>query len=328
MEKCKANHLWYHEHNMKHHHRTFVRYSIIRDISMKFSPHGRHAFRRSSLWKASAITILLAVFVNPTSHAQAPVSDFRSNCMSCHTIGGGRLTGPDLKKVTERKDRAWLTQFIQDPKAAIDAGDPYAQELVRASRGVVMPTLPGMTRVRAEALLDLISAESQLEKSQFVGVQISERPFTPRDVEVGRGIFLGKVALKNGGPACMSCHTVQGIRFFGGGTLAPDLTTVFERYEGRKTLATWLSAPATPTMGSVYKQQQLDGEEILALVAYFQSTLARNPDDVSTTRLNFILLGLAGALLVMGLFDIVWNKRLRTVRRALVQEKRLEVVNE
>lgn len=126
----------------------------------------------------------------------------------------------------------------------------------------------------------------------------------------------------------MSCHTVQGIRFFGGGTLAPDLTTVFERYEGRKTLATWLSAPATPTMGSVYKQQQLDGEEILALVAYFQSTLARNPDDVSTTRLNFILLGLAGALLVLGLFDIVWNKRLRTVRRALVQEKRLEVVNE
>ncbi|MDZ7288935.1 MAG: cytochrome c [candidate division KSB1 bacterium] len=260
--------------------------------------------------------------------AQDPVADFRANCMSCHTIGGGRLTGPDLKNVTQRKDRAWLVQFIQDPKSFIDAGDPYAVELFKAARGVVMPALPGMTKARAEALLTLIAAESKLEKSQFAGVQISERPFTPQDVETGRRIFLGTVSLKNGGPACISCHAVQGIKLFGGGTLAPDLTTVFERYQGRKTLATWLSAPATPTMGSVYKQYQLDGEEILALVAYFQNTLARNPVDPSTARLNFILIGLAGALLVIGFFDMIWNKRLRSVRRALVQAKRLEVTHE
>ncbi|MBI5473948.1 MAG: c-type cytochrome [Ignavibacteriae bacterium] len=248
--------------------------------------------------------------------------------MSCHTVGGGRLTGPDLKNVAQRRDRGWLTTFIQDPKSVIDASDAYAQELVKSSRGVVMPTLPAMTKARVEALLTLIDAESKLEKSQFAGVQISERPFTPRDVEIGQGIFMGTIATKNGGPSCMSCHTVQGIKLFGGGTLAPDLTTVFERYQGRKTLSTWLSAPATPTMQSAFKKQALEGEEILALVAYFQSTLARNPEDVSAERLNFILVGLAGALLVMGLFDVIWNKRLRTVRRALVQERKLETVNE
>ena len=210
---------------------------------------------------------------------------------------------------------------MQDPKSVIDGGDPYAQELFKASRGVLMPTLTGMTKARAEALLTLIDAESKLEKSQFAGIQISDRPFTPKDVEAGEGIFLGKVALKNGGPSCISCHTAQGIKLFGGGTLAPDLTTVFERYQERKTLSTWLSAPATPTMQSVYKKQALDGEEILALVAYFQSTLARNPEDVSTVRLNFILIGLAGALVLMGLFDVIWNNRLRTIRRALVLEK-------
>ena len=263
-----------------------------------------------------------------TLSAQEPASDFRSSCTSCHTIGGGRLTGPDLKNVLQQKDRAWLAQFIQDPKAVIDAGDPYALELVKAARGVVMPTLPGMTKARAEALLGLIEAESKLVKSQFAGTQISERPFTPADIDMGRSIFMGAVRLRNGGPACMSCHSVQGIKFFGGGTLAPDLTTVFERYQGRKILATWLSAPATPTMGSVFKNNQLESEEILGLVAYFQSTLARNPEDVSTARLNFILIGLAGTLLVLGLFDIIWNKRFRTVRRALVRDKQLEVVHE
>lgn len=283
----------------------------------------------SALYVNSVRNAVVALMLaSATASAQDAVSDFRTNCMSCHTIGGGRLTGPDLKNVTQRRDKAWLTQFMVDPKAMIDGGDPYAVELVRAARGVVMPTLPGMTKARAEALLALIEAESKLEKSQFAGVQISERPFTPQDVETGRSIFVGKSRLKNGGPACISCHTVHGIPLFGGGTLAPDLTTVFERYQGRKTLATWLSAPAMPTMGSVYKTQQLDPEEILSLVAYFQSTLARNPEDPSTARLNFILIGLAGTLLVMGLFDVIWNKRLRTVRRALVQEKRLEVMHE
>jgi mono/diheme cytochrome c family protein len=285
-----------------------------------------------SLWgplmKGVRSALCMAMVMSATLSAQDAATDFRSSCMSCHTIGGGRLTGPDLKDAEQRKDRAWLAQFIQNPGSVVASGDPYAQELLKAARGVVMPALPGMTKARAEALLDLINAESKLVKSQFVGVQLSDRPFTPADIEMGRAIFMGAVRLRNGGPACMSCHSVQGIKFFGGGTLAPDLTTVFERYQGRKTLATWLSAPATPTMGSVYSRSRLEREELLGLVAYFQSTLARNPDDTSRARLNFILIGLAGTLFLMGLFDIIWNKRLRIVRRALVQERRLEAANE
>jgi hypothetical protein len=61
--------------------------------------------------------------------------------------------------------------------------------------------------------------------------------------------------------------------------LGPDLSAVLERYGGRRTLSTWLSAPALPTMRSVYATQPLEAEEILALVAYFQSVLARSPRD-------------------------------------------------
>lgn len=260
--------------------------------------------------------------------AQEAAAYFKQNCSSCHTIGGGRLTGPDLKDVAQRKDRAWLTRFIMDPRATLDAGDQYALDLQKAARGAVMPALPGMTKQRAESLLDLIGVESKLEKSQFMGVQISDRPFTLRDIELGRELFLGTTPLKNGGPSCLSCHTAHGIAGLGGGTLAPDLTTVFERYGGRKTLAVWLSAPATPTMQSVFNKQTLEADEILGLVAYFQNTLQRSPEDASTARLNFVLLGLGGTLLVLGFFDVVWNKRFRAVRRPLVQSKKLENVHE
>lgn len=279
-------------------------------------------------FKSLLVILGLLTIVPASNFAQETADFFKLNCASCHTIGGGRLTGPDLKNISQRKDQAWLIKFIQDPKAVIDAGDSYAVELLKEYKGTLMPTIPGITRARAEALLKLIDEESKLEKSQFVGVQLSDRPFTSKDVEIGRDIFMGKVSLINGAPACYSCHTVHGITGLGGGTLAPDLTTVFERYEGRKTLEAWLSAPATPTMQSVYKNHPLDPEEILPIVAYFQYTLQRNPEDTSTARLNFILFGLGGALIVLVIFDVIWNKRFRAVRRPMVLAKKIESVNE
>ena len=83
--------------------------------------------------------------------------DFRQNCFSCHTIGGGRLTGPDLKDVLKRREKSWILQFIQGPKKVIDSGDPVAVKLRDESRGVVMPDIAGMTPARAEMLLGLIS---------------------------------------------------------------------------------------------------------------------------------------------------------------------------
>lgn len=263
------------------------------------------------------------LFVPQNSNSQEAADYFKQNCTSCHTIGGGRLAGPDLKDVTKRKDHDWLQKFITDPKTVIDAGDPYAIQLQKDARGAIMPTVPTLTKTKINSILILIEAESKLEKSQFAGIQISDRPFTEFDFKSGEEIFLGAKKLTNGGPACLSCHTVQGIGGFGGGTLAPDLTTVFERYEGRKTLATWLSAPATPTMQSVFKKQPLESTEILSLTAYFQQTLQRNPANTSTARLSFILFGFGGALVVLGIFDVVWNKRFRAVRKPLVEKNKL-----
>ena len=266
---------------------------------------------------------LLLCLLAPLAAAQQPAADyFRQNCMSCHTIGGGRLTGPDLKNVAQRKDRAWLVQYMQNPKATIDSGDAYALQLQQEARGVVMPTVAGMSPAQAELLLDMIEAESKLERSQFAGAQLSTRPFTPQDVVQGKSLFLGNAPLANGGPPCLSCHTISGVGGLGGGRLGPDLTLVYERLQGRKGTGAWLLAPASPTMQPVFRTHPLKPEEVLALTALFEDSARRGTQPDSASLLNFFLIGLGGMVLGLISLDAMWKRRFRAVRRPLVRRER------
>jgi mono/diheme cytochrome c family protein len=50
-------------------------------------------------------------------------------CIACHTIGKGRLTGPDLAGVTERRKLDWIENMILDPDKMLET-DPIARELL------------------------------------------------------------------------------------------------------------------------------------------------------------------------------------------------------
>lgn len=54
---------------------------------------------------------------------------FKQNCSRCHTIGKGKLTGPDLKDVASRVPAPadeWLHKWIKNNKAMIASGDAYS----------------------------------------------------------------------------------------------------------------------------------------------------------------------------------------------------------
>lgn len=281
---------------------------------------GTKPFLRSRI--PLVITALSALLFSgtTTTWAQDAGAFFKQNCTSCHTIGGGRLTGPDLKDVATRKDRAWFVEFLQSPKAMIDSGDPYATKLQGEARGVVMPNIAGMNPQQAQALLDMIAAESKLPRSQFAGMQISDRPLTVQDVAKGKLVFLGEQRLSGGGPACMSCHTIKGLTLLGGGRLGPDLTRVYERLQGRKGLAAWLSSPASPTMSPVFKDHAIQSDEVLSLVALFEDSAKKGGQDDTTSLLNFFLLGVGGMVLGLISLDALWKTRLRGVRRSMVHK--------
>ncbi len=282
-------------------------------------------------WPTGWLALTLTACLIPAAGWSQDTPDyFRQNCMNCHTIGGGRLTGPDLKEVSQRKDREWLIGFMMNPKSYIDRGDPYAMKILAESRNVPMPALPGMTRERCENLLDLIEAESKLAESQFKGLQISNKPFTDADRVTGREIFLGRTRLENGGPACIACHSMHDIPLLGGGALArdrrvSDLTNVYERLDGRKALSAWLAAPGTETMQPIFKNHPMSGDEIHALVAYFETSAGNSPAQPAASRVAFLLMGLLGAAAVIFGFDALWKQRFHSVRQSLVETTALRV---
>lgn len=252
------------------------------------------------------------------ARAQDPATFFRQHCAACHTIGGGRLVGPDLKGVTKRKDRTWLVKFLQDPSAMIASGDPYATELKQQAHGIVMPTIPGMTPELANALLDLIEAGGPSAHGSALPAARSQRPFTSQDITFGTELFLGERRLANGGPPCVSCHSLGAMGGLGGGRLGPDLTNAFDRLGGRRGLGTWLSSPPTTTMQSIFGAHALKPDEIHALLAVINAAGTRSRPPGRSSIFIFLAWGLGGMLVSLVVLQIAWRGRLRSVRRSII----------
>lgn len=277
--------------------------------------------------KLLVLPALLSGFAFSATAAQEAPSEeaiafFEANCMSCHTIGGGKLTGPDLKGVNDRRNEDWLVRFILDPKGMIDSGDPEAVALFGEYRGQYMTDVPGVDKALATKLVRLIAFESAKEKSRFAGLQISDRPLNDADIERGKRLFLGLETAANGSPACVSCHAVHGIGGLGGGRLGPDLTDAYARLEGRKALAAWLGSPPSAAMQPIFKPRPLEGEEVLALIAYLKDAAESGESEAASGLLKFVLAGFGGAILLLLLFDFLWRRRYRATRRPLLERRR------
>ena len=59
-------------------------------------------------------------------------------CHTCHTVGKGKLIGPDLQKVTERRSEEWLSRWLADPAAMIRASSDL-QSWPQEYGGIIMP---------------------------------------------------------------------------------------------------------------------------------------------------------------------------------------------
>ncbi len=275
---------------------------------------------RPPAWAAALLGVLTLLAFPSSPAAQQAADFFKQNCTGCHTIGGGRLVGPDLKGVTTQQSREWLLKFLQDPKAMIDSGDPIAKKLQEEAHGMIMPTIPGMTPAREAELLDFLAARSQGQPSaaQAAAPTASEQPFTPQEVAAGQAIFRGTRPLAAGGPPCISCHSLGTLTGLGGGRLAPDLTRVYDRLGGRQGVQAWRGAPATPTMGSIFRTKPLRPEEITAILAVIEDAAAKKAPVTAGLSLPFFFLGVAGMLLGLAGAQAVWRNRFRGVRRPLV----------
>ena len=63
---------------------------------------------------------------------------FKTNCISCHTIGGGRLIGPDLEGISKKRNAEWLKQWINSSSDFIASGDADAISIFEEYNKVAM----------------------------------------------------------------------------------------------------------------------------------------------------------------------------------------------
>ncbi len=191
---------------------------------------------------------------------------FESRCKSCHTLGKGDKIGPDLLGVTERRDEKWLVRFLAKPSRMFAEKDPVAMELVHRFKGIRMPDL-GLSSSEIKSLVEYFEKEV---RSGITGKREEQSPGAlPEkrgEANNGGGLFLGTMALKNGGPPCYSCHRVSWSSP-PGGTLGPDLTEAYDDYDedGLISLLTDLPFPA---MKAVYEDHPITPDEQAGIVAY------------------------------------------------------------
>ena len=85
---------------------------------------------------------------------------FETRCAACHTIGQGESVGPDLRGVTQRRDRAWLAHFIAAPNELIAQRDPTALALYKTYRELKMPNLR-LSDVDVNALIGYLDSSAK-----------------------------------------------------------------------------------------------------------------------------------------------------------------------
>src|SRR3954467_11435630 len=92
---------------------------------------------RLALVVALAARVLFAAEAASADTAEAK-KIFTTRCMACHTFGKGVKVGPDLKGVTERRERAWIVKFVRSSSTMVGS-DPIAVQLFDQFKQQRMP---------------------------------------------------------------------------------------------------------------------------------------------------------------------------------------------
>ncbi len=61
-------------------------------------------------------------------------------CVGCHTVGKGRLAGPDLAGLLDRRTEAWVRTWLKDPAPMFET-DETAKALLKEYNNVKMPNM-------------------------------------------------------------------------------------------------------------------------------------------------------------------------------------------
>ena len=95
------------------------------------------------LWLLAAFLPIYLFGQDASGDAAKGKDLFKANCAACHKLDG-KLVGPPLGGITEKKSAEWLHKWIKNSKALIDAGDKDAIAIFEEYNKVPMLAYDGI----------------------------------------------------------------------------------------------------------------------------------------------------------------------------------------
>ncbi len=109
----------------------------------------------------------------PAEGAGDPVKGkelFNTLCAACHKLDA-KSTGPALRGVADRHDRAWIYKWVANSSAMIKAGDPAAVKLFAENNNAVMTAFPQLSTGDIDNIMAYTSAPAPVAAPSAVAVQ-------------------------------------------------------------------------------------------------------------------------------------------------------------
>ncbi len=114
-------------------------------------------------WVPTLGALMTVIWLGPINHTRAAEPGqqiFQSLCAACHTIGKGKLVGPDLAGVSSRREESWLKRQIKEPDRLLAENDPIAMQLLQDSNNVPMVPL-GLSDADVVAVIAYLKSTEQ-----------------------------------------------------------------------------------------------------------------------------------------------------------------------
>ncbi|MDG1870558.1 c-type cytochrome [Flavobacterium frigidarium] len=118
---------------------------------------------------------------------------FNSNCAACHKLDA-KATGPALRGVAGRHDKAWLYKWIHNSSALIKSGDAAAVKIYEEYNKSVMTAFPQLSEGDIDNIIAYTSEEKAAAPAAVPG-QAAAGTSNGDDSGVSNNIILGALAL-------------------------------------------------------------------------------------------------------------------------------------
>lgn len=254
-----------------------------------------------------SIFVTTTIFIFPFSSAIAQKSGeaiFKETCTACHTIGKGKLVGPDLANVQDARPQEWLIKFIKSSQTVIKSGDKYADSLFKAFNQMPMPDHANLSDNEIKGVLAYIKSQSSTAGTATASVKLP-----PGNSQRGRELFVGNVRFVNKGASCNSCHNVDIKGYISGGALGKDLTHAVTRLSASG-VAAIVSGLPFPQMKETYTSHPVTPQEIADITAFLTTADKQAPVQATSSVGSYLLFGGAAGIIILAiLYSIFWIKR-------------------